>query len=162
METTAVTPQYTTQKYGRQWNALRDGVAVTSDHYSPHVLTFGTRKEAELFCVTHAANMERDALETAQDASGNYVWSATEEKEIAEYVTRLYANESRRTFTGVQTLQETARKQHVDDAKMLRHHVDFALAFNTVPTEWSKGVSRRIRRVMAARAETFKRAGLAL
>lgn len=136
----------------KPWMVLKDGIQMTWDAGRPYPRRFVTRKDAQ-------AEIDKDIAHDAylarlyeQDAAGFKEWNAAESKEIDDYAAVLRENAESWTFFGKYTAQNIARQQHKKDAKDLESE------------SWidPKRVHAEKRRIMAARAEAFKRAGLEL
>jgi len=86
----------------------------------------------------------------AQDFSRAYVWTEEEQKQIQDYAAQLKDNRLRWTFHGQFPLQQIAREQHWKDVEVLRRR------------DWTDPAlfHAEKRRVMAARLEAFRQAGV--
>jgi len=136
----------------KPWMVVKDGIPLEWDRGSKgYPMHFPSRKEAQ-------AEIDKDIAWDAylerlyeQDATG-YVWTADEQRQIDEYAVVLKANGESWTFCGKFTAQVIARHQHQKDADVLKSD------------SWidPKRIHAEKRRVMAARVEAFKRAGIEL
>ena len=125
---------------------------MTWDAGRPYPRRFSTRKDAQKEIDKDIAYDAYLARLYEQDAAGFKEWSAEESKEIDDYALVLRANKESWTFSGKFTAQVIAKQQHEKDAKCLESQ------------SWidPKRVHAEKRRIMAARAEAFRRAGLTL
>ena len=144
---------YEVVKFDRHWKVLKNGQEMRREGaYYPRL--FKLKREAEAFCVEDAENDRIKALHAEQDRTGVYVWSEADNQQIEEYAAALIENKERWTMTGKFPIQELGRREHEKDAAVL-----------SGPRESWIDPDRYFaekRRVMAARREAFKRAGLEL
>lgn len=141
---------YAVVKQDKRWIVTKDGEPVK--HYlSEYPTTHQRKKDAVARIEQLQVRDAWTALLFEQDATGVYIWTPEEEKQINEYAAALKVNETRWTFNGPDTLQNIARNQHLQDEDALTK-------------EWrdTKRTHAEKRRVRAARVEAFKRAGLTL
>lgn len=110
---------------------------------------YDTRRDA----VEHAAKFtgwaERRERIMREDWAG-IAWTPEEQQQIEEYAVVLRANETHWTFYGEETCRESAARQHASDARDLE-------STNWTDCEYFHAEKRRVR---AARAEAWRRAGL--
>src|SRR5262249_40401237 len=132
------------------WMVLKDGQPYAREGSKGYYMRFNTRKSAQEEIDKDVAWDAYLARLYEQDRSGVYVWTVEEELELDAYAAVLKANELRWTFFGKFPIQVVARQQHERDAKNLQSD------------SWAdaKRVHAEKRRVMAARVEAFRRAGL--
>ena len=135
----------------KPWIVLKDGGPLKYTAHNSYYRTFDTRKQAQEAIDEDAAHDAYLARLYEQDAEGFKEWSTEESKEIDAYAEILRANTERWTLGGKLEAQAIARQQHQEDAKALTQ-------------QWmdTKRTHAEKRRIMAARAEAFKRAGVAL
>lgn len=156
--TVAIGPVYsierdlTDHRKTKPWIVLKDGVALTYTMGSHFPETFKNRKEAQVKMQVDIAHDAYLARLFTQDIATVRTWTPAEQKEIEDYAAVLSANEECWTFHGKRTAQFIARHQHETDTKDISHD------------HWvnPKRFHAEKRRVMAARVEAFKRAGLTL
>lgn len=136
----------------KPWIVLKDGMSLKHTAYDVYYRTFDSRKQAQKAIDEDAAYDAYLARLYEQNAAGFREWNAEESKEIDDYAAILKANAESWTFLGKDTAQNIARRQHEKDARDLESD------------SWidPKRVHAETRRIMAARAEAFKRAGLVL
>jgi hypothetical protein len=137
----------------KHWVIIKDGIPLEWDGGSKGCpMHFATRRDA-------IEQVEKDKSHDAyiarlyeQEAAGFKEWNAAESKEIDDYAAVLLANAESWTFFGKFTAQVIARHQHQKDAEVL------------LSDSWvdPKRIHAEKRRIMAARAEAFKRAELEL
>jgi hypothetical protein len=133
---------------GFRWRVLRDGQPFDSSRHQ-----FITRKrDAEKAAAELAAWDEWQAHVYRDDADGSFRWTATELSQIVEYAAKLATNSMGCSFFTQLPLRTIARQQHQKDAEDL-------LKDDTCWTD-APWVRAEKRRVMAARLEAFRRAGL--
>lgn len=144
-------PVYAVVKHDKRWIVTKDGEPVkwsAGDHYPQ---THQRKRDAVEYIGKLKVGDAWTALLFAQDATGVYVWTPEEEKQINDYAVVLKVNATRWNFFGQQPAQDIARDQHVKDAEALdKQWID------------TKRTHAEKRRVMAARVEAFKRAGVVL
>lgn len=156
METTAVAYSIerdpTDHRTNRCWIVRKDGVALVYTMGSRCPQTFKNRKDAQARIDDDIAHDAYLANLFAQDTATVRTWTPAEQKEIDDYAAILKANEESWTFCGKRTAQIIARQQHEKDAECL------------LSNSWvdPKRLHAEKRRIMAARTEAFKRAGLTL
>lgn len=152
MNTTCETV-YEVVKADRYWKVLKNGQDTKREGTS-YARSFKLKREAEAFCIQDAESDRINALHAEQDRTGLYIWSDPDNQQIDEYAIALRENKLRWTMTGQFQLQDIGRREQEKDAAVL-----------TGPRERWLNPDRLFaekRRIMAARCEAFKRAGLTL
>lgn len=114
--------------------------------------TFNTRKQAQEFADTDRQRDEYRARVFEQDRTRQYEWDADENAQIDGLAQKLRENPEQWTWNGPSHFVDMSRMQHVKDAEALESR-------NWLDCDFYHAEKRRL---MAARREAFRRAGLEL
>ena len=139
----------TVQKSGRYWTVLGPGEQMRG---------YSKTKRQSLERLSEFEKQDaHEARLLAMDAAGVWTFTGTEQAEIGQLAEALRTQVTRRTLSGIQTIEAISRKEQVSDV----HTIDQWHALGPVSGH-GKLVCAELRFLMAARRLAFEQAGLVL
>ena len=145
-------PAATLAKHGNKWIVSYPG------RFGERSSRFKTKRDAQAALIEIEKQADWEARLLAMDATGQYTLTPEQDAETDALAAALRENRTRKTFSGEQTFQESARKEHDSDARI----IESWQAFQPTISEHGQLVCAELRLRRFARVEAFKRAGLSL